>query len=149
MTKIRGIDFLLFAATTTGATKSVIAGSKTVTFDDKKPKIDATTRDGQSFVLGFPEYTLTVDGLVDFSASGATTGLDSKTLLPYYQSGCTIYWQFGLACATPTFPQKICSTSTYLSGCGLITDVKIGSSISGMVDYNASIGGLGAWKLCN
>lgn len=141
MSKISGFDFLAFLGS--GSSKTVIGGSRTVTFSDKQQVIDTTTRDGQSNVLGFPAYTLAVDGLSDFVASGGT---NTTTLISLYKAQAIVNWQFGLN-TNRTFPQTLLTSAKYLSGSGRITDLKIGSSYSGAVDYSCTIDGIGAWNI--
>lgn len=139
--KIAGFDFLAFVGS--GTSKTVIGGSRTVTFSDKIPIIDTTTRDGVSNVLGFSTYTLAVDGLVDFVSTGGT---NTTTLMSLYKAKGTVNWQFGLN-TNRTFPQTLLTSAKYLSGTGRITDLKIGSSYSGAVDFSCTIDGIGDWNI--
>jgi hypothetical protein len=139
--KLTGLNFLVYVGT--GATKTAIGGSRTVSFDTKYEKIDTSTRDGVSFVLGNDEYSLSADGLVDFTSTGVT---NTTCIVNLYKSKCQFNWAFGLD-TNGAVPQQLCTAAKYMSGCGKFTDLKISSGYNGAVEYSASIGGIGNWSL--
>jgi hypothetical protein len=140
MAKIAGVNFGLYVGT--GTTKTIIGGSKSVSFNSKYDTIDTTTRDGVGFVLGNDLYDLSVDGLVDYTVTGET---NTKCLATMYKNKTQFNWYFGNDTAG-TVPQTLCTTCTYMSGCGKFTDLKLSSSYNGAVEYSASIKGIGSWS---
>jgi predicted secreted protein len=138
MAKINGLGFTLFLGT--GATKTILAGSRTCTLDDKKAKIDTSSRDGVSFLLGPSEYTLTADGVIDFVATGSSQNFTS--VVQIYQAGLDVNWQFG-GTTTNTYPQALDTSNKYFSGTVKITDLKVSSQYKGAVEYSLSMANIG------
>lgn len=92
--KINGNDFVITAAQTADGTQETFLHSNTASLEFTDAVIDVTTKDSDSsseFLSGRATYTISLDGLMDYSTDTASTW-NTVDLFDYVQAGSTFYW---------------------------------------------------------
>ncbi len=94
MAKINGNDFVITGATTSSGSQQTYLHATSSSIDYTDAVIETTSKDSNSvaeFLSGRKTYTITVDGLIDYSTDSATS-LNTVELFDLVQSGGSLFW---------------------------------------------------------
>lgn len=94
MAKINGNDFVITAAATSSGTQETFLHATSGTLDFTDAVIETTSKDSNSFsefLTGRKNYTISVDGLMDYTLATANT-MNTVDLFDMVQAGSTFFW---------------------------------------------------------
>lgn len=94
MARINGNDFVITAASTASGTQEMFLHATSGTIDHTDAVIETTSKDSNSnaeFLTGRKNYTISVDGLIDYSSTTANT-MNSVDIWDAVQAGSTFFW---------------------------------------------------------
>ena len=141
MAIIKGNELILFKGD--GTTNEVFSRSTSCTLERSAEMLDITSKssgEDKEYIAGRKEWSISVDGLVDFADVNGYEALDAA-----YESGADVGFVMGIATTgADTKPTGLDATKKYYKGTVKVTSLTLNTANAGeLVTYSASLNGTG------